>query len=90
MSNNMSAESVCITPLAEVEACYETLLQHYGEAEDAGLRAAAKLLLVALVRLHQHDEDWECLALEYIKILKFEPERYARLLAVNRGQVPGD
>ena len=40
-----------MTPLEKVEALYDELVAHYGAGEDKEIRAAAKLLLVALAKV---------------------------------------
>jgi len=56
-------------PLRKVEAFYDELLAHYGPGEDREIRAAAKLLLVALDKFRRHGgQDWMSLVTEYITI----------------------
>jgi hypothetical protein len=74
-----------MTPLERVETLYRDLVQHYHEAEDAELRAAAKLLLVAIDALRRHGgSDWQGLLNEYVQIASQEPERFERMLRANR------
>jgi hypothetical protein len=78
-----------MTPLERVEQLYRELVSHYGDAEDAGLRAAAKLLLVAIFELRRHGgAGWAELLDEYVQIAKQDPERFERMVEGNRTQ-PG-
>lgn len=83
-----------MTPLERVEAFYQQLVEHYHEAEDAELRAAAKLLLVAISELKRHGgPGWSELLDEYVQIAKQDPERFDRLVRTNRAnaaQITGD
>jgi hypothetical protein len=65
-----------MTPLEKAEALYEELAAHYGEGEDREIRAAAKLLLVALAE-------------EYLDLLKHDPDKFGRILHGNRGRPSG-
>jgi hypothetical protein len=40
-----------MTPLEKVEALYQELVAWYGEGSDREIRAASKLLMVALLKL---------------------------------------
>jgi hypothetical protein len=74
-----------MTPVERVESLYRELVEHYHEAPDAGLRAAAKLLLVALSELKRHGgPGWKALLDEYVQIAKEDPERFDRMLQGNR------
>jgi hypothetical protein len=74
-----------MTPLERVETLYLDLVQHYHEAEDAQLRAAAKLLLVAIAEIRRHGgSDWQGLLNEYVQIAGQDPERFERMLRANR------
>ena len=74
-----------MTPLERAEELYRELVSHYGGAEDAGLRAAAKLLLVAIVELRRHGgAGWTELLDEYVQIAKQDPERFERMVEGNR------
>jgi len=78
-----------MTPLERVEQLYRELVSHYGDAEDAGLRAAAKLLLVAIFEFRRHGgAGWAELLDEYVQIAKQDPERFERMVEGNRTQ-PG-
>lgn len=74
-----------MTPLEKVEALFDELVDHYGEAEDREIRAATKLLLVAIARLKAQDEHgWKGLMREYISLAEDDPEKFARVLNGNR------
>jgi hypothetical protein len=75
-----------MSPLEKVEALFQELVDGYHGGEDAELRAAAKLLLVALPKLKQHGGfGWQALVQDYILMLENDPERFARVLDANRG-----
>lgn len=75
-----------MTPLEKVEALYEELVAWYGEGKDREVRAASKLLLVALLKLSERPGcDWEGLLDEHIRMLKDDPERFRSVLNANRG-----
>ena len=79
-----------MTPLEKAEALYEELVAHYGEGEDREIRAAAKLLLVALAKFKQHGGPRGiALAEEYLDLLKPDPDKFERILHSNRGEVSG-
>ena len=74
-----------MTPLERVEILYLELVEHYHEAQDAKLRAAAKLLLVAIAEFKRHGgNDWQRLLDEYVRIAKTEPTRFERMVQGNR------
>ena len=76
-----------MTPLEKAEALYLELVAGYGEGSDRELRAASKLLMVALIRLKEHGgPGWRELVDDYVTILKNDPERYQRMLDTNRGR----
>jgi hypothetical protein len=75
-----------MTPLERAEAVFNELVAHYGAAEDRELRAAAKLLLVALDKFRVHGgSNWSVLLDEYVDLAKRDPERFERILHGNRG-----
>ena len=75
------------SPLERVERLYLDLVAHYGGGEQRERRAAAKLLIVALARLSEHDPDgWEALVGEYVEICRERPDELARILDGNRGR----
>ncbi|NEV64479.1 hypothetical protein [Thiorhodococcus minor] len=75
-----------MTPLEKTEALYRELVAGYGEGEDRELRAAAKLLMVALDRLKAHGgPGWQGMVDEYLIMLRNDPERFDRMLESNRG-----
>jgi hypothetical protein len=74
-----------MTPLERVEILYRELVEHYHEAEDAELRAAAKLLMVAIAELKRHGgPGWQGLLDEYVQIAREDPARFDRMLQGNR------
>ena len=79
------------SPTDRVEALFNELVEHYGDGDERELRAAAKLLLVALWRFRAHGgRRWETLLEEYVDILKRDPERCERMLAANAGTSPDE
>ena len=79
-----------MTPLEKTEALYRELVAGYGEGKDAELRAAAKLLMVALLKLKEHGgPGWQGLVDEYLIMLRNDPERFQRILDANRGKEKG-
>jgi hypothetical protein len=75
-----------MTPLEKAEAVFYELVAHYGAAEDRELRAAAKLLLVALDKFRVHGgPEWSALLDEYVELVKRDPEKLERILHGNRG-----
>lgn len=74
-----------VTPLEKVEALFEELADHYGEAEDREVRAATKLLIVAITRLKAREPDrWIALVEEYLALAKDDPARFERIIRANR------
>ncbi len=79
-----------MTPLEKVEALYEELVAHYGEGEDREIRAAAKLLLVALAKFKEHSGSRGItLAEEYLDLLKHDPDKFDRIMHSNRSEGSG-
>lgn len=73
------------TPLERVESLYLDLVAHYGDGDKRELRAAAKILLVALAKFREHGgPDWQPLLDEYVDALKHDPVRFERMLDSNR------
>ncbi|MBK5930821.1 hypothetical protein [Halochromatium salexigens] len=78
-------------PIERVEALYAELVQHYGEGDQRELRAAAKILLVALAKFQEHGgPDWTTLLDEYVDILKRDPKHFQRMLESNRATTPDE
>ncbi|HYN77336.1 MAG TPA: hypothetical protein VES73_06045 [Lamprocystis sp. (in: g-proteobacteria)] len=76
-----------MTPIEKVEALYDELVAWYGEGGDRETRAAAKLLMIALLKLNEHGGlGWQGLVEEYMLMLKNDPERFQRVLEANRGE----
>jgi hypothetical protein len=85
------ADPSLMTPLEKVEALYEELVRWYGEGEHRETRAASKLLMVALVKLKEHNgPGWQWLVHDYLHIINDDPERYARIIEANRGERKGE
>ncbi|WP_295542414.1 hypothetical protein [uncultured Thiohalocapsa sp.] len=79
------------TPTERVEQLFEALTAHYGAGDDRELRAAAKLLLVALDKIRSHGgHNWSGLLDEYVHIVKHDPERFARMLQSNSSRSSGE
>lgn len=77
------------TPLERVESLFDELAAHYGEGEQAQLRAAAKVLLVGLAKVRDHGgPGWQQLLDEYVDAVKHDPARFARMLESNRATSP--
>ncbi len=79
-----------MTPIEKVEALYDDLVAWYGEGQDRECRAAAKLLMIALLKLKDHGGfGWQGLVEDYVLMLKNDPERFQRVLDANRGERRG-
>lgn len=75
------------TPLERVEDLYGELVAWYGEGADRELRAASKLLMVALLKLKEHGGfGWQGLVENYLLMIRNDPERFERILDANRGE----
>jgi hypothetical protein len=78
-------------PVERVEALYAELVAHYGDGDKRELRAAAKILLVALSKFREHGgPQWAELLDEYVQILKQDPRRFQRMLESNRATTPDE
>lgn len=76
------------TPVEKVEALYRELVDWYGEGSDREMRAASKLLMIALLKLKAHGGfGWRGLVEDYVLMLENDPERYERILDANRGEL---
>ena len=74
-----------MTPLEKTEAFFDELVTHYGEGKDREIRAAAKLMLVALAKFKEHGSPRGIeLADEYLNLIKYDPEKFERILQANR------
>ncbi|MGQ7847560.1 hypothetical protein ACUNV4_23920 [Granulosicoccus sp. 3-233] len=70
-----------LSPTERVDALYLDLCRHYEGGDDKEVRAAAKLLLVALARLREHGgANWDVTLDAYVKIAKNRPEKLANIL----------
>ncbi len=77
-----------MTPLEKTEALYEELVTWHENGDKKELRAASKLLMVALNKLHDHGgRDWETLVQSYVDILANDPAHFRRLLDSQRGEM---
>jgi hypothetical protein len=75
-----------MTPLEKVELLYDELVAHYGAGEDREIRAASKLLLVALDKFREHGGNgWTALLDEYIVMVKENPDKFAKTIKTQRG-----
>jgi hypothetical protein len=87
LTDPTSPASPVASPIERVEALYRELVEHYGDGEQRELRAAAKLLLVALVQFRAHGgPDWVRLLDEYVALIKTDPAQFERLLQSNRSE----
>ena len=76
-----------MTPLEKTEVLYEELVAWYADGDKKELRAASKLLMVALDKLYKHGgRDWEALVMGYVEILADDPAHFQRLLDSQRGE----
>ena len=74
-----------MTPLEKTEAFFDELVTHYGEGEDREIRAASKLMLVALAKFKEHGSPRGIeLADEYLNLIKYDPEKFERIMQSNR------
>ena len=74
-----------MTPLDKVEVLYQHLVYSYEGAQDAEVRAASKLLMVALCKIKESDRyDWFETVQEYIDILRNDPAKFERFVDQNR------
>lgn len=70
-----------LSPTERVDALFLDLCKHYEGGEDKEVRAAAKLLLVALARLREHGGvHWDVTLDAYVKIAKKRPDKLASIL----------
>lgn len=76
------------TPLEKIEHLYQELLDWYGDADQKEQRIAAKLLMVALDKFSTVEgTHWRSVVMEYVDILQQDPERFARIMQSNRGEL---
>jgi hypothetical protein len=76
-----------MTPLEKVEVLYREIVESYHEGDKREIRAASKLLMVALTHLKEHGGfGWQGLLEEYVIMLKNDPERFRNMLDANRGE----
>ncbi len=89
MSDKDSQDMIVeFTPLEKIEELYGELLDWYGDADSKELRIAAKFLLVALEKFSIHGgTNWNELVMEYINILRKDPEKFQKIIESNRGEL---
>lgn len=76
-----------MTPIEKVEALYDDLVTWYGDGQDRETRAAAKFLMIALLKLKDHGGfGWQGLVEDYVRMLTNDPARFQRELDANRGE----
>ncbi|MBF6058079.1 MULTISPECIES: hypothetical protein [Thiomicrorhabdus] len=84
-SNDYIAE---FTPLEKAEALFDELVKWYGDAEKKEIRAAAKLLIVSLEKFSVYGgHQWSSLVMEYVNTLKYDPEKFQKIIESNRGEL---
>ena len=77
-----------VTPQEKIEALYDELCAHYASGEDREIRAAAKMLLVALDKFRKYGgANWKALLDEYITLVKEDPDKFERILQGQRGSI---
>ena len=80
-----------MTPLEKTEAFFDELVAYYGEGEEREIRAAAKLMLVALAKFKEYGGPSSIeLADEYLNLLKYDPEKFERIMQGNRSHGAND
>lgn len=73
--------------MEKVEDLYDELVDWYGEGADREIRAASKLLMIALLKLKEHGGfGWQGLVEDYLLMIANDPERFRRILDANRGE----
>jgi hypothetical protein len=73
--------------MVQIECLFDELVSHYGDGDDRELRVAAKMLMVALDRFQRHGGyQWPNLVREYTSIAINDPEKFERILGVNRSE----
>lgn len=72
-------------PLQQVDHLYSQLVAHYGDGEDGRIRAASKLLIVALEKFKRHGgPDWLRLVNEYLALAVENPGKFDRIIRCQR------
>ena len=70
-----------MSPLEEVETTWLRLVAHYAGGEHREVRAAAKLLIVALAKFREHGgADWPAQVDEYVALARDNPDKLERIL----------
>jgi hypothetical protein len=79
-----------MTPLEKTEALFFELTRGYGQGYDREMRAATKLLLVALDMIKEYGgPHWQGAVYEYIQLLANDAERFRKILEAQRGATRG-
>ena len=74
-----------LSPVERVEVLYQALVDHYGEGDERELRAATKLLMVALEKIAAFGGPGAMSLIdEYVDMVRHEPERLAGILELQR------
>ena len=72
-------------PLQRVDRFYDELVSHYGDVQDREIRAASKLLLVALEKFRRHGgPGWKKLVDEYLALMDKDPDKFDRIIMCQR------
>ncbi|WP_299198763.1 hypothetical protein [uncultured Amphritea sp.] len=88
MSREYQTPPVELTPLEKTESLYDEIVEWYADAGEKEQRAAAKLLMVALDKFAIYEgHNWHSLVMEYVDILKHDPEKFQKILLSNRGEL---
>ncbi len=76
-----SSSSRRSSPTERANALYLDLCSHYEGGDDKEVRAASKMLMVALARLREHGgANWDVTLDAYVKVAKNRPEKLDRIL----------
>ena len=80
-----------LSPTERANALFLDLCNHYDGDDDKELRAASKMLMVALARLREHGgAHWDMTLDAYVKVAKNRPEKLDKVLQkCNRGRKSG-
>ena len=75
-----------MTPLEKAETLYDELVSSYQDGDKREIRAASKLLMVALAKMQEHGGfGWQGLVEEYLIILNKDPQKFRDMMDSNRG-----
>lgn len=89
MSNKKNDDMIVeMTPLEKIESLYNELVDWYGQADQKEIRVAAKLMMVSLDKFAAYKpHSWHDLVMEYVDILRTDPERFQKIIESNRGEL---